>query len=233
MRLHSSDIGSTVQSYSWGTSMTRTLLVAALTFFGVADAVARPIFADFREELSWPYLFPDKPAFRIFEDLGEPVGGPDLTLADEIFNPSGSIFGAADLDLSGDGLITITGRVPEEANEWADYQRAVFTISNIVFNRNEIITGVSVLHGPGIFGEDQGAWYSQPIVSFTSNSVTIIYDIATGPDWYPDDWFDFADGASSTFKLEFSKPALVPEPGSLMLLGLAATGMAFRRWMRR
>lgn len=204
----------------------RSLLVAAAVASAAAIAVpgiasAAILSADFTLELDLPDIGSGP---RMFEALGAPLGaGNELTLADEVSNPSGWA-GAASIDLSSTGLVTLTGDLTEGAG---DYDLARFSITNIVFSAGESITSVTSLLADlldATFGLGQVA----PAVSFTTNSLTVLFD-TTGSGSAAD--FNFFDGGVSTFQLNFDGVAPVPLPaaGWLLLGGIGMLAAARRR----
>lgn len=202
----------------------KTLLIAGTILGSMASANATIITqSDFGEDLSLPFLV--GPDVREFEVLGAAIGaGAELTAADEIANP-GSYSGHADMDLSASGLLTLTGREPAG---FADYQLAVFTLSNIMFDDASTLLGVNVLGlGSEVFRDRNGTLFPTPDVSFTANSVTITY--AVGDLQNAGDEFNFGEGLSSQFQLVFGDRVPVSEPGTLALFALTLVGLSLRR----
>ncbi len=192
------------------------LFIGLFMFAGSANATL--ISGDLREELSLPDCCGSD--IRVLESLGKLIAGsPDLTVADEIANPSG-YSGSADVDITGTGLITLTGREP---SGFADYQLADFSFSNFLFDAGESIVGITVLDGTGIFDGQFGSFYPIPTVGFTANSVAISYTNPGGQD----DEFNFGEGQTSTFQIQFAQP--VPEPATLALFGIGLAGLGFAR----
>lgn len=175
--------------------------------------------ADFEVNLD----LPDAGSFgaRVLQRLAEPVAGaPDVSAADEIANPSGWN-GAASIDLSGSGLLTLTG--DQEGAGFADFDLVVFSISNIVFDAGESITGVSTL-SEGILDPGHGSVFS-PVISFTADSVTLTFD-TSGSGGGAD--FQLLDGGVSTYQVDTSA---VPVPAALPLMAgaLGVMGLVARR----
>jgi len=201
-------------------------LLLSVTF--IAAQVLNPcvgeaefISGDFREELSTEQ--DGSPPVRLLENLGESVSGaPDLSAADEISNPAG-FGGLATIDLNTTGIVTLTG--DQEGFGFADYANAEFTISSIVLDAGEFITGVTLLADNLVdLGSPNTSGTYSLSTSFTSDSVTIRYQGDS-----PSSFFDFGDGFTSTFQVT---TAVVPEPSTFALLGIgsiAVIGCARRR----
>lgn len=199
------------------------------TFFGafvagamaVAPGLANAGFvsADFQVSLDLPDAGSSGP--RVLENLGEPIAGsPDVSAADEIANPSGW-GGAASIDLDGTGLLTLTG--DQEGFGFADYDLVVFTISSIVFDAGESITGVTTL-SEGILDAGFGLVFS-PTIAFTANSVMLTFD-TSGTGAQSD--FQLLDGGVSSYQLQTSA---IPVPAALPLMAgaIGALGLLARQ----
>ncbi len=168
--------------------------------------------ADFRSEFDLPEGTGFGP--QVFENLSEAIAGaPDLSSADEIANPS-VWGGSATTDLDASGLITLTG--DHESVSFADFDLAVFQISNIVFDAGESIVGVSAVD-VGLLDAAFGIGIVVPNISYTANSVTITYD-TSGRGGVSD--FESLDGGSSTFqiKTDTNPTPTVPVPPALPLM---------------
>ncbi|MCC2615407.1 PEP-CTERM sorting domain-containing protein [Aestuariibacter halophilus] len=179
--------------------------------------------ADFNEQLSLPTLV--GPDVREFEVLGAAVGaGNELTDANEIANPGG-YSGHANMDLDQSGLLTLTGQEPAG---FADYQLAVFTLTNILFDTSTVIAGVTVIgQGNEIFDGQNQTLFPIPSVSFTDNSVTITYHV--GQQSISDE-FNFGQDLQAQFQLVMRDvQGQVPEPAYLGLTGLVLLMLSMRR----
>ena len=194
-------------------------VVAGAMAFAPGLASAAFVSADFQVDLDLPDI---SSGARVLQSLGQSVAGaPDVSAADEIANPS-FWGGAASIDLDAAGLLTLTG--DHEGSTFADYDLAIFSISNIVFDAGETITGVSILT-EGLLDPNFGPVFS-PLISFTANSVTLTFD-TTGSGNNAD--FEFVDGGTSTYSIQTSA---IPVPAALPLMAgaLGALGvMAHRR----
>jgi hypothetical protein len=129
------------------------------------------------------------------------------------------------VDLSSKGRITFTGRAtPGDPEIVAEYERLVITISSIVFGGKGVIGGVKILDGKGVFWDPFLLSAVDPIVTFTTHSAIITYDIRNSPQYRFGDLLKFAEGQTSSFQIQ-----QVPEPGGLAILGLAGAAL----WRRR
>lgn len=193
--------------------------IASAMVFAPGAASAAFMSADFEVSLDLPDI---SSGARILQTLNEPVAGvPDVSAADEIANPSGW-GGAASVDLDSAGLLILTG--DQESFGFADYDLVVFTISNIMFDAGEFITGVSTL-SEGILDPNFGIGVFSPTIAFTANSVTITFD-TTGIGSNGD--FQLLDGGISSYQIETSA---IPVPAALPLMvgAVGALGLLSRR----
>lgn len=193
--------------------------IATAMLLAPVAASAAFVSADFQVSLDLPDQSSSGP--RVLETLNEPVAGaPDVSAANEIANPAGW-GGAASIDLDSAGLLTLTG--DQEGFGFADYDLVVFTISNIVFDAGEFITGVSTL-AEGILDPNFGPVFS-PTIAFTANSVTITFD-TTGVGDTAD--FQLLDGGVSSYQIQTSA---IPVPAALPLMAgaIGALGLLARR----
>ncbi|MEM8754665.1 MAG: VPLPA-CTERM sorting domain-containing protein, partial [Pseudomonadota bacterium] len=183
------------------------------------SVAAAPVTADFRAEIDLPDIPSSGP--RVFEALGEAVsGGPDLDLSNEVSNPNG-FSGHVEMDLDASGLVTLTGRQP---SGFADYDLGIFTISNIAFDAGESVTGIVAVGDQNLLDPFFGLGQVAPTLSFTSDSISILFD-TTGSGDVAD--FEFADGGVSQFQILTSELPQVPVPAALPMLLSALGGLAF------
>jgi hypothetical protein len=206
----------------------KSLLIAGSLLSIVTSANATIITqADFNEQLSLPFL--NGPDIRELGSLAEAVGlGVEIDESDEISNPGG-YSGHADIDLSASGLLTLTSREP---NGFGDYQLAVFSLSNILFDGVASITGVNIIGlGNELFRDDGGTLFPIPDVIYGADSVTITY--ATGDAVNSGDEFNFGEGLSAQFQLEFDDSVVVSEPGTLAVFALSLMTLGLRRRRRK
>lgn len=196
--------------------MRRLLATIAAASFSFGAAQAAVISADFRAELDLP-SFSSGP--RVLERLNEDVAGlVDLGIADEISNPQG-FGGGASIDLTAGGLLTLTGDQTEAG--FADFETALFTVSNIVLDPGETIIGFSLV-SENLF--DSGFLDGIISTSFTADSVTISI-VADALD--PIGVFEFA--ASGTALFQIVTASAVPVPGAIWLMGIGVLGLARAR----
>jgi hypothetical protein len=181
--------------------------------------------ADFNEQLSLPFL--TGLDVREFESLAETVGASvELDDSNEVSNPV-NYSGHADMDLAESGLLTLTGREP---NGFGDYQLAIFSLSNILFDSTASIMGINIIGlGNELFRNSDDFLFPIPEVIFGSDFVTITY--AVGDAINIQDEFNFGEGLSAQFQLVFddSVDVQVSEPGTFVMLVLSLIAL----WVRR
>jgi len=204
----------------------KSLLIASSLLTIVTSVNATLITqADFNEQLSLPLLM--SLDVREFESLAETVGASvELDDSNEVSNPV-NYSGHADMDLAESGLLTLTGREP---NGFGDYQLAIFSLSNIVFDSTASITGVNIIGlGNELFRNNEDSLFPIPEVIFGNDFVTITY--AVGDAINIQDEFNFGEGLSAQFQLVFddSVDVQVSEPGTFVMLVLSLIAL----WVRR
>lgn len=189
---------------------------------------------DFYEELSFPYTQDFAFAPRILSVLNETVSDPltELDASNESSNPD-SHSGHANIDLTQAGLLSLTGQIPDS---FGDYQKAVFQLSNLMFDLpTTSILGVNILGlGNELFSNVNLA--PLPEVLFTANSVSITYTVGAGND--PEELFSFGQNLVAQFQLVLgdsgsNKPSKdVPAPSGLALICMTCAAVFLRRIRR-
>jgi len=191
--------------------MNKTLCLIAFLFTGIANATI--ITADFRTEADLPYCC-DIAGPLVHESLSASVGiGDELTEANLLSNLSSWGGGLVYIDLDPTtNIVTLSSQ-----DDW-DFEIFDAFISNIVFDAGEVITGLSWISGNLT---DQGI---SEVLSFTSNSIQISYDVGDG-----NTAFDF-NGTQAQFQIQTDTGvAAVSAPSSILLLGLGLIGLGLRK----
>lgn len=201
----------------------KTLICTIPTcLFLATQSSAAVVSADFGETLDLPSI---GSGARVFVHNGAALGaGAELTGSHDITNPSGWR-GYVDVDLSATGLLTLSRDLVESAG---DYDYALITISNIVFSSLQAITGVTTLSENLL--DPSFPFTGSPLVTFTSNSVSFLFDTTAGGNAAD---FRFNDGGVATYQINTSDVAAVPLPASLPLLSAALGGIAVLRRRRK
>lgn len=173
------------------------------------------ISGDFRTEGDLPYCCDDAGAI-VYENLSATAGaGAELTEANFLTNPSFWRGGVVHMDLD-----TTTNILTLDSQDELDFETFDAWISNIRFDTDEIITGLSLISGNLT---DIGL---TAILAFTDNSIHIAYDTVTDIGV-----FNFNE-TQAQFQITTSSdtnPNPVPAPASIALLGLGLVGMALTR----
>ncbi len=189
--------------------MKKLSVVIPLLFTSFALSAA-PVSGDFRTESDLPDHSTAGPL--VYESIGQSIGsGYELDSSHFQGNPSGWGGGVVWMDYN-----TSTNILTLDSQDRWDFQTFDAWITNISFGlAGEIISGVSLL-SDSLTTPSFG-----PTLSFTNDSLHVSYD-------YRPDVFDFT-GGTSTFQIETSSTASVPEPSVISLLALGLAGIGFTR----
>jgi hypothetical protein len=189
----------------------RALAATLITLGSLAGGASAAItFADFRTESNLPDFVTGTP--KVYQSLSTSVDvGLELDSADLLSNPDNWSGGSVTIDLN-----PITLSLVLDSQDTLDFQTFTVSITNIQFSGAEAISGVSLISNnlttsPSI----------APVISWTDDSISIVYS-AIG---LPDNVFNFT-GDSASFQIT---TAAVPEPSSALLLGLGTLAVFARR----
>ncbi len=194
----------------------KTLIAAALAasaFLTAVPAAAVVVSGDFLSQSDLPSYSSYGP--KTYQNLGAVLGtGLELNGSHFVSNPAGWGGGVvfADWD-AGSNILTLFSQ-----DTW-DFQTYDFSVSNIVFDNAQVITGLSHIGGSLTNGG------LVPTLGFTDNSVSIKYS---------PELFNFT-GQSAQFQVVLSDVAGgVPEPTTwaMLIIGFGAVGVAARRSRR-
>jgi Ca2+-binding RTX toxin-like protein len=191
--------------------MNKFLCVIALLFTGVTNATI--ISGDFRTESDLPYCCGSFGPL-VYENLNATVGaGDELTGANFVSNPDNWGGGLVFIDLD-----PTTNIITLNSQDEFDFETFTASISNIIFDAGEVITGLSWISGNLT---DLGI---PEILSFTGNSVSVSYDVGSG-----NDTFDF-NLTQAQFQIETQSDSVaVPAPASILLVSLGLLMLVGRK----
>lgn len=191
--------------------MNKMLCLVALLFAGVANATI--ISGDFRTESDLPYCCFDAGPL-VYENLNASVGaGNELDSSNLLSNDSGWSGGLVLVDLD-----PTTNIVTLNSQDDLDFEIFTASISNIVFDAGEMITGLSWISG------NLTDIAVPEALSFTANSIEISYDVGSG-----NDVFNF-NGTQAQFQIETQSGSVaVPAPASVLLLSLGLLALVGRK----
>jgi hypothetical protein len=184
-----------------------------------ASANAAIVKADFSAASGLPYCAVCAPfnfGPKTLTAAGQAVGaGAELGAGAMVGNPSGWDGGEVWIDLD-----PVAQTLTLTSQDLFDFENFTALISNIKFDKNEVVTGLSLVSND--LTEDVAV---DPVLTFTGNSLRIVYDTPDG--------FYFT-GRSAVFQYTTQERAAdVPEPGSLALLALGGGALGLRRRRQR
>jgi hypothetical protein len=199
---------------------------------GVPGAEASILTATFGESLDVPFqdAVPGAyivsranvavPATVTFGNPGDLVSNPNnyVGLLDLSFDPSTNI-------------LTVLSTGPD--NNTYDYEIITVTLSNLTFSDGDVVTGITpITDGNAVIKDVSNLSAPNPVIttSFTSNSATINYEV---PNLESSQVIYINQtGFQDQFLLTLSGASSVPEPGTMVLAGLALAGIAALRRAR-
>jgi len=197
------------------TSKNLATAILVTLLFSIANAQAAIISGDFRTESDLPYCCASGGPL-VYENIGAPVGpGAELTDADFVENPTGWGGGVVHLDLD-----PLTNILTLDSQDTWDFEIFDAWITNISFDTNEVITGLSWISGNIT---DLGL---TPILAFSGDSIHIRYDVGFG-----NPVFNFT-GTQMQFQIN-TEISSVPIPGAALLFGSGLIGLFSLRQRRK
>ncbi|MEP4889060.1 MAG: PEP-CTERM sorting domain-containing protein [Aliiglaciecola sp.] len=190
--------------------MNKFLCLVALLFTGAANATI--ISGDFRNEADLPYCCSTQGPL-VYENLNASVGaGNELDSSNLLSNDSGWSGGLVLVDLD-----PTTNIVTLNSQDDLDFEIFTASISNIVFDAAETITGLSWISG------NITDIAIDEVLSFTANSIQIGYD------GLGSDIFNF-NLTQAQFQIETQTDSVaVPAPASILLLSLGILALVGRK----
>ncbi len=189
-------------------------IAAGTLMFGLPAAAAVTV-ADFRSESHLPDY--SSSGGKLYQNTGAVLGaGYELDGGDFVSNPSGWGGGVVFVDWD-----EVTNIITLRSQDTWDFQTYSLAISNVLFDRAQTITGISLLSNNLTTGG------VVPSFSFTGNSINI--------DYARQQTFNFTGGTASFQVTLGDVGSAVPEPATwaMMIIGFGAVGSAVRSSRRR
>jgi hypothetical protein len=199
-------------------------LLFVLSAFAVRPVSATILQADFGESLDSPTYDSVSPGPYVVSRTGVTVPatvvfGP----SDLIQNPKGWL---GTLNLSFDpttDILSVVGAADQYLTD--DYQIITISLSNLVFDDGKVVTGITPLvTGNALIPDPDNSVTQQISTGFTSNSASITYEVANLTKL-----FYISQDGTDQFQLTLGTPVTRPEPGTVLLAGLALAAVATLR----
>ncbi len=198
--------------------MKRILLIAASAVLGLAGAAQAAIVqADFSETLDLPGPFSSGPRIESNTGVALPSGGPQLTAANIVSNPSG--WGNS-LEVSFDSTTNILSLTGDGGN---DYTTISVDLTNLVFSDGKRVVGISPI------SVGNAVYYNNAPINLTESFTPSSFDVSyvAGGGVYPPDLFNI-QGGTDTFQIVLGSSVPEPATWAMMLLGFGSIGAASR-----